>query len=41
AYRAGHFDIYVGKDFEQVIADQLVFLRRHVPTKQGGAHVDL
>ncbi|KVM58043.1 alpha/beta hydrolase [Burkholderia ubonensis] len=40
-YPAGHFDIYVGKDFEQAVADQLAFLHRHVPTKQGGAHVDL
>ena len=30
-YRAGHFDIYVGEPFEQVISDQLAFLRTHVP----------
>ena len=40
-YQAGHFDIYMGKDFEQAVADQLDFLQRHVPKKQGGAHVDL
>ncbi|RKU04275.1 alpha/beta hydrolase [Burkholderia sp. Nafp2/4-1b] len=41
SYQAGHFDIYVGKDFEQVVSDQLEFLRRHIPTKQEGAHVEL
>lgn len=30
-YREGHFDIYVGQAFERVVADQLEFLRRHVP----------
>ncbi|MET9328648.1 alpha/beta fold hydrolase [Tsukamurella sp. NPDC003166] len=30
-YDAGHFDIYVGDDFERNVADQLDFLRRHVP----------
>jgi pimeloyl-ACP methyl ester carboxylesterase len=40
-YQAGHFDIYVGDDFEQVVADQLEFLHRHLPQKQRGAHVDL
>ncbi|MFC8178857.1 alpha/beta hydrolase [Rhodococcus sp. NPDC057297] len=30
-YDAGHFDIYVGADFERNIADQLDFLGRHVP----------
>ncbi|OBK85073.1 alpha/beta hydrolase [Mycolicibacter sinensis] len=30
-YDAGHFDIYVGKDFERNVTDQLDFLRRHVP----------
>ncbi|MCW4353646.1 alpha/beta hydrolase [Hoyosella sp. YIM 151337] len=28
---AGHFDIYVGDDFERNVADQLAFLARHVP----------
>lgn len=28
---AGHFDIYVGDDFERNVADQLGFLARHVP----------
>lgn len=31
-YAAGHFDIYAGEWFERVIADQLAFLHRHVPT---------
>ncbi|MGW4631911.1 alpha/beta hydrolase [Nocardia sp. NPDC004415] len=30
-YDAGHFDIYVGADFERNVTDQLDFLRRHVP----------
>jgi pimeloyl-ACP methyl ester carboxylesterase len=30
-YPVGHFDIYVGEPFEQVIGDQLDFLQRHVP----------
>lgn len=30
-YDAGHFDIYVGADFERVVADQLAFLACHVP----------
>lgn len=30
-YPAGHFDIYVGADFERVVADQLEFLRGTVP----------
>ncbi|HEY3482345.1 MAG TPA: alpha/beta hydrolase, partial [Streptomyces sp.] len=29
-YPAGHFDIYTGEPFEQVVADQLDFLRTHV-----------
>jgi uncharacterized protein len=29
-YPIGHFDIYVGAPFEQAIADQLHFLRRHL-----------
>ena len=31
-YREGHFDIYFGEAFEQVVSDQLDFLRRNVPT---------
>ena len=27
----GHFDIYVGEDFERNVAEQLTFLARHVP----------
>jgi pimeloyl-ACP methyl ester carboxylesterase len=30
-YDAGHFDIYRGEAFEQVVGDQLAFLRRTVP----------
>jgi dienelactone hydrolase len=30
-YDEGHFDIYLGEAFEQVIGDQLDFLARHVP----------
>ncbi|MDQ1181856.1 alpha/beta hydrolase [Rhodococcus sp. SORGH_AS_0301] len=33
-YDAGHFDIYVGADFERNIADQLDFLGRHVPVDE-------
>jgi uncharacterized protein len=33
-YQAGHFDIYVGQDFERTVADQLEFLQRHIPTLQ-------
>lgn len=29
--RGGHFDIYVGEDFESNITEQLAFLARHVP----------
>ena len=32
-YDSGHFDIYIGDDFEHVVADELDFLRRHVPTR--------
>jgi pimeloyl-ACP methyl ester carboxylesterase len=27
----GHFDIYVGEEFETTVRDELAFLRRHVP----------
>jgi pimeloyl-ACP methyl ester carboxylesterase len=30
-YPVGHFDIYHGSAFDQVIADQLAFLKSHVP----------
>ena len=30
-YPVGHFDIYIGDQFETVISDQLTFLRTHVP----------
>lgn len=32
-HQAGHFDIYVGDDFERNVADQLGFLARHVPVE--------
>jgi len=31
-YPYGHFDIYLGEAFERVVADQIEFLTRHVPT---------
>ncbi len=31
-YPAGHFDIYIGDQFERVVTDQLAFLSKHVPT---------
>ncbi len=33
-YPVGHFDIYVGDEFERVVADQLDFLAAHVPVSQ-------
>ncbi len=30
-YQDGHFGIYVGEGFEQVVTDQIEFLTRHVP----------
>ena len=30
-YPVGHFDIYIGEQFEAVITDQITFLRAHVP----------
>ena len=30
-YPEGHFDIYVGEAFQRVIADQIDFLKRHLP----------
>ena len=30
-YPKGHFEIYVGEDFERVVNDQIGFLNRHVP----------
>jgi len=35
-YDAGHFDIYLGKEFDRVIADQIAFLRKHVPSRVTG-----
>lgn len=35
-YNAGHFDIYLGDAFERAIADQIAFLRQHVPSHLGG-----
>ena len=31
-YPYGHFDIYLGEPFERVVADQIEFLTRHIPT---------
>jgi hypothetical protein len=36
-YRAGHFDIYTGPEFDRVVADQLAFLDRHVPVGRDDA----
>jgi uncharacterized protein len=36
-YPIGHFDIYIGAPFEQAIADQLHFLRRHVTAPARGS----
>lgn len=33
-YPYGHFDIYLGSPFERVVADQIAFLRRHVPVPE-------
>ena len=30
AYDVGHFDVYLGDEFEVTIADQLRFLERHL-----------
>jgi len=38
-YPIGHFDIYTGQPFEQAIADQLHFLRRHVGARAQGRAV--
>ncbi len=35
-YDAGHFDIYVGKQFDRLIADEIAFLREHVPSRVTG-----
>jgi pimeloyl-ACP methyl ester carboxylesterase len=29
-YPIGHFDVYVGADFERSVRDQLAFLRKHL-----------
>lgn len=34
-YDTGHFDIYLGQDFEASVTDQLAFLARHVPVPNG------
>ena len=36
-YPIGHFDIYLGAPFEQAVADQLQFLRSHLPAGAGRA----
>jgi dienelactone hydrolase len=35
-YPIGHFDIYVDRGFECATADQIAFLRRHVPVRPRG-----
>ncbi|WP_080735645.1 MULTISPECIES: alpha/beta hydrolase [Nocardiaceae] len=40
-YDAGHFDIYIGDLFEEVVSDQIEFLQRHVPTNQGSSNISL
>ena len=35
-YDAGHFDIYIGDDFDRVTADQIAFLQQHVPSRLNG-----
>jgi dienelactone hydrolase len=37
-YDVGHFDIYVGEQFESVIADQIEFIERHVPIGSAAAY---
>lgn len=39
-YDAGHFDIYIGDDFDRVTADQVAFLREHVPSPLVGTRLD-
>ena len=34
-YPIGHFDIYLGDAFKRTIADQLAFLKKHVPVEDG------
>lgn len=29
-YNRGHFDVYVGPDFEEAVTDQIAFLKRHI-----------
>ena len=36
-YPYGHFEIYVGDAFEEVVADELAFLAEHVPVSAPGA----
>lgn len=36
-YPIGHFEVYVGEPFEHAVADQLVFLRRHLAPPQAQA----
>lgn len=31
-YDSGHFDIYIGDDFERIVQDELRFLQKHVPS---------
>ena len=34
-YPIGHFDVYVGEAFERAVADQVLFLRRHLAPRAG------
>ena len=35
-YPEGHFEIYVGKPMERIVADQIAFLAKHVPASSNG-----
>lgn len=35
-YPIGHFDIYVGRDFDRAVGDYLAFLQAHVPVARSG-----
>ena len=38
-YPIGHFDIYVGNNFERSVTDQLDFYRRHLRLVEEGSHL--
>jgi hypothetical protein len=33
-YPIGHFDIYIGDDFEKAVSDQLEFFKKHLRRKK-------